>query len=134
MYELTHAQGQASGKPPRNRRFRVNWTVAIETDDGGIAHGRIVDISTTGLQIQVAVRHLVGKSVRAEIRTADGERMHQTIKVVRIHEQRGNILFYGARIVVQNSPVQGPSSALLHDILLKMRRKELAPDFGRKRC
>jgi hypothetical protein len=127
-------QSTSSSKPPRNRRFPVKWSLIASAPDGEHAYGRIVDISTTGLQMQVPIPNLLGSTVQVEMNPSPGVAISVKVKIVRIHVTRGPFFFYGARIIVpKNASGEPVLNTLLHETLLQLRREQLAPDFARSR-
>jgi hypothetical protein len=131
MDQLSRTQPKLSAMPTRNLRFRVNWTLTAAIEHGILAQGQVVDISTTGLQVRILLPHLLGKVLQVRISPTRDIFIVATLEVVRVHDEKDASFYYGTRILDQNCPpVQGCGSTLLHEILLKMRRAELAPDFA----
>ena len=65
-------------------RGRVNWPVTLETFDGRIIHGEVVDASASGVRVQADVDLAVGTGVTANVMLPRGaDRLEVVARVVR---------------------------------------------------
>jgi hypothetical protein len=133
MNQLSRNQSNLRAMPPRNLRFPVKWELTPTSGGYSLVIGRVIDISTTGLQMQISLPDLLGKVLQVKISPSRDVCIAITVKVVRLHQRTGGSFYYGTRILVQNRPTaEDGGAAVLHEILLKLRREQLAPDFARK--
>ena len=112
--------GRRGGERRRPRLVVTGFPVRLlRTGDGGIVTGRLLDISPTGVRIDVSAPLVLDEPVLIEVRVPDGTCLNLSAKVVRVRDEaegctigcRLNVAPPGGRLAELRRLVAGPDVA-----------------------
>lgn len=112
----------------RARRFLVQWSVTAGHRKSGAVRGRILNVSMTGMLFETKASYEIGTLIEVEVSPVAGTFLRAVVRIVREEAQTDGSFFYGAHFM----EIPPGDSAILRDLLLTLRREQMAADFGSK--
>ena len=115
------------GGGEEGRRFNVYWSLTAGHRKMGAIRGQVMNVSVSGVLICVPVSYELGTVIEIEMSPSFGVFIRALIQIKRENSRSGGSYYYGATFKSQKDE----DLCLLRELLLKMRRQELAADFAR---
>jgi hypothetical protein len=123
---LTDSQ-ERRGYGDQGRRFSVRWSLTAGHRKLGTVRGRVINVSTSGVLLEVAAVYDLGNIIEIEMSPSVGVLLRAYVQIARLHVCKDGLYYYGSSF----TSMREEDAAHFQGLLLSMRRRELAADFSR---
>ena len=111
------------------RRTTVDWNVTVGHQTKGCVRGCVVNVSITGLLMQIPASYPHGAVVEVVLRPVPHELIHAVVQIIRVDPQTDGSFLYGACF----TRLEDAGYYLLREKIL-MRQDQFVSDFAARQC